>query len=207
MGATKSPHPHAIKLRGKPIAAWQSLTMDATITFPQSEIEAVVRGMVPMRIDLSSEDEGTRTIDIDAVHTFTLVPDRGARATGNVRVEWPVLGIGVPLSIEDLCIDVLITLQGNGDDTRLSFQFEIQTADIRNLPGFIEKPIIAKVNDALSGEATILAWSTGKTLSTNVALPKMLQPQRHFQTRVTQANLAITTEGLTLSANLASSVA
>lgn len=181
--------------------------MDATLTLSQKSMEQLLRAAVPFTIDLSSEKDGTRSISIDEIHSFLLVENRGARATGKVRVEWPVLGVSVPLSVDDLTIDILISISGQADTTSMDFQFEIQDADIRNVPGFVEKPVIAKVNEALRSESTTLSWPIGKTLRIDAALPKMIVPAKRLGTSVEGTTLAITKEALVLRTSLTANVA
>lgn len=180
--------------------------MNTTLRFTASELESLIRASLPLRIDLSNPEDGTRTLDVDAITSVSLIPSVGIRAVGHVRVEWPVLGIQIPATVDDLELHVLLSISGQGDDATLRVQFQIEDADIRNVPGFIEKPVIAKVNAALVSDAATISWGLGKTISTRVALPKMLMPARTLALGVVAATLSVSEAALALEASLTMSV-
>lgn len=180
--------------------------MNTSLRFTAAELEVLLRAALPLRIDLSNPEEGQRTLDVESISSVTLLPTRGIQAIGHVKVEWPVLGIQIPATVDDLELHVLLSLSGQGADAVLRVQFEIQAADIRNVPGFIEKPVIAKVNDALASDGATITWGLGKTFGTSVALPKLIQPQRKLGVAMSDATLAITGDALELQAAILLSI-
>jgi hypothetical protein len=71
------------------------------------------------------------------------------------------------------------------------------------VPEFIEEPLIARVNEALTAEHAQLAWAFTDTLDFHFQLPEMIDPQRGLRLYARWGAVRTTREGIALAASFA----
>lgn len=148
--------------------------MKAAVVVTIAELDAVFRQLVPLEVDLSSIENGRRVISIHRVSRVDLIPDVGIRVVGAAEVEWTVLGITVPMKVDDLALRIHLELE----DGKLGFRFEIECADVRLVPELVEGLAWTRINEALRDEAAIPAFHFAELVARRVALPEWLGPLR-----------------------------
>lgn len=148
--------------------------MKAAVVITAQELETLMRQFVPLEVDLSSIENGKRIITVHRVSKVELVPDEGIRVVGAATVEWTLLGLTVPVMIDDLALRIHLQL----DHGQLGFRFEIECADVRLVPEVVEGLAEGPINQALRAEAAIPAFEFANLLDRRVPLPQMLGPLR-----------------------------
>jgi hypothetical protein len=108
-------------------------------------------------------------------HGVELMPEVGLRLTVTVEVEWPILGVAVPLTVRAVTLHVtpLILAQADGGE-KLAFKLRLDQVDFSLLPAFLDKTVVDHINQELEAKHVELAWDFSRTLSHVFELPPEL---------------------------------
>ncbi len=138
------------------------------------ELDKLARSFVPLTVDLSTPELGKRIIRVHRVSRVELVPNEGIRILGGAEVDWTVLGLTLPVKVDELAVRVHISLDGGSLKSRL----EIECADLRHVPELVENVLETKINDALKEESAIPSLAFDELANRTVPLPGYLTPLR-----------------------------
>jgi len=146
-----------------------------------ADLEHVLAQVTPVRIALDEDDPDGSYLWIDRPSQVELRSGEGLRIATSARVQWEVVGIKVPLTLRAVTLRLIPSIaQRDGKDV-LAFCAQVEEADLSSVPGFIETPLIARVNEALAAEHAQLAWAFTDTLDFNFHLPPAMEPQRNLR--------------------------
>ena len=129
-----------------------------------------------------------------------MLPDLGARFVTEAKLRWTVLGIDVPITVQEAEIFLKPRIDTEGAQRSLAFAISIGEFDMKYVPAFVDRGIASKINDALA-EAKI-SWDFSKTLDFNFALPKQLSPVDSVRLQARWAELKISDVALTIATSL-----
>jgi uncharacterized protein YneR len=151
----------------------------------------------PLRIGLDKAAPD-RSLWLSPPSEVTLVPDVGIRVVVRARVHWDLLGIGFPFTIQKLTVMLTPTVRQEEGKDALRFTARVEEADCPVLPGMVETPLIARLNEVLAKDDAALVWNFMETLDFNFDLPESLQPTRKLRLFARWGAVRVSEEGLSL---------
>jgi hypothetical protein len=172
---------------------------------PQTEIEALVHELMPLKVLLGDEDDDRTLLLLDP-STPEFVPGKGLRLGCRAEVRWSVLGIAVPITLRALTVLLMPRIAERDTGPALVFDLSIERADLAGLPARMDGRLVERVNHALSARQVQLAWGFGKTLSHAFELPAMLASLRTFNLAVGESSVEVLPHALRLSLELRAGV-
>jgi hypothetical protein len=140
----------------------------------RDDLLTVLKELLPLKIHFDDDPATDRWLHLGKLSGMRMVSERGVCISCPAKLAWSVAGLMVPVEISSL--DVLlrpeIVRKSQGD--MLAFRLEIEAADIKGLPAFIDESVVHAVNGALASKD--LLWNFRQTLSHRFAMSKRLEP-------------------------------
>jgi len=131
-------------------------------------------------------------------NAVVLVPDVGMRVTCKAKVKWPLLGIGVPVTIHRLVVTFAPEILHKDGGDLLVFGLRLDHADFAGLPDAIDKRLSKAIDDALVARRLDLAWKFTETLAGSVPLPSTLDPIDGVSLEVAWGKIKVTAEAMAM---------
>jgi hypothetical protein len=160
----------------------------------EEDLSAVVGEMLPVTIPLGKDGE----LYVSDPASVALLAGIGARIVCKARLHWTVLGIGVPVTLDELAIIVRPEIVPTGAGNRLAFSVQIDRADVAGLPNKIGDGVTELVNRELAAKHVELSWDYTSTLSHAFDLPPSLRPLEQLALSVADAHVETTADALGL---------
>jgi hypothetical protein len=88
----------------------------------------------------------------------------------------------------------------------LAFRFEIEHADLKNIPDFVDNALVHHVNTALYAERARLVWPFAKTLGFSFPIPPPIEPASGGTLKPTSGVLTISPEALSLAVEIEAAI-
>lgn len=166
------------------------------------DLAAMIREVAPLSIHFGKDDR----LELTDPSEVALVPDAGLRIVCKGRVQWTLLGIGVPIALNSLEVLLRPEIVQQSQGNVLVFTIEIGHADLSGIPAMIDNKITDAVNKALQEKRVELVWDFGKTLSHRFKMPDAVKPLDAVAFDVCGGQLKITHEALVLAIEFRSGV-
>ncbi len=153
--------------------------MFAEIVLTTEDFTQALTKALPLTFHLG--DEGKEELKLFDLQKVEIRAGKGLRAMCKAEVHWPVLGIEVPVVLNELIIVMTPSIGKTVEGDALLFGLRVEHADIEVLPDFMDNKITDIVNAALEKKDFDLAWNFSKTLAIAPHLPtKTLEPLDRF---------------------------
>ena len=159
--------------------------------------------ITPVRIALDRDDDTERYLWLDRPSRVETTDGDGVRIVTSARLQWDVIGIKVPITLRRVSALVVPSIVRRDGADVLAFCARIEQADLSPVPEFIEEPLIARVNEALTADHAQLVWAFTDTLDFHFQLPEMLDPQRALRLYARWGAVRTTREGIAIAASFA----
>jgi hypothetical protein len=166
--------------------------MWAEAILTRDDLEKVVNDFCPLKIDLS----GGASLLFSNPRDLALLPDVGLRASVAVEVEWPLLGIAIPVSIRSATLEIKPEIQMGAAVEKLTFGLRLEDVDLSMVPAIVERGIVERINKELDAKHVELSWSFMKTLSHVFQLPDVIASGRAIELSAKWGRVKITSEAL-----------
>ena len=136
-----------------------------------------------------------------------LVPDVGLRIVCKAKVEWPVLGIDVPVTARSLTVLLRPAIAKREEREVLVVTQEVESVELAAIAGLsFEGRITDLVNEELVKKEVELSWGFAKTLTRSFRLPADLAPLDSLDLTVLCGRVRILSVGIGLAVKLDSGV-
>lgn len=168
-----------------------------------TDLERILGQITPVRIALDRDDDSERYLWLDRPSRVETTEGDGVRIVTSARLQWDVIGIKVPITLRRVSALVVPRIARREGVDVLMFSAHIEQADLSPVPEFIEEPLIARVNEALTADHAQLAWAFTDTLDFHFQLPEMIDPQRGLRLYARWGAVRTTREGIALAASFA----
>lgn len=170
------------------------------IVLSEGDLTSLLREVTPLTITLGEQ----QWIAIESPSEVALVADVGLRVTCKAKVKWPLLGIGVPVTIHRMVVtfapEVMQDADGSGES--LVFGLRLQHADFAGLPDAIDARLSKAIDEALVAHRLDLAWKFTETLAGSIPLPATLDPIHGLSVHVAWAKVKVTDEAMVVALSL-----
>jgi hypothetical protein len=177
--------------------------MDIKARLDESTLRRILGDILPVTV-LFDDDQGFegRWVTIERARRLELVPGMGVRLSTSGELRWPFKVIPVSLRLASLQVLVRPVVVGEGFSTRVLFRPLIEDADLRRVPDFVDRGIVAIVNRALDSRSELLSWQVANSLGRRFSLPATLGPLETAHVDVLSAALSIEKDSIDLSVKL-----
>src|SRR5579859_7590108 len=162
------------------------------IVLSQNDLVTILREVTPITLRLGEN----QWFALESPSEVALVPDVGLRVTCKAKVKWPVLGVGVPVTIHKLVVTFAPEVVRQGDGDLFVFGLRLQHADFAGLPDSVDKRLSKAIDDALVARRLDLAWKFTDTLAGSIPLPATLDPIDGVSMKVAWGKVKVTDEAM-----------
>jgi hypothetical protein len=167
----------------------------------KEDLRELFQRLLPVKIDL-----GGGELEARGPCEIALEANRGLRVRCKAVVEWPVLGIEVPLALHELTVLLCPQILPRDGVDKLVFGFEIERADFAGVPDFIDERIKERVNHELQAKKVELAWDFAQTLTHVFDLPRTIALAEAVALDVLWGRLRVTDEAVVLAISFQANV-
>lgn len=177
--------------------------MRITAVLDEATVAALLDELLPVTVDLHEAEPGTRWIRVEKPDHFDFVAGEGIRIHAAASIEWKTLGLAIPATLKS--VEVMLRPAIVVDEQRggtLVFRPEVEAADFKLVPAFIDAQLARIINAELSKEGNRLAWHFGETLALQTPLPSSISPPTRFDLLADDAVVETTGEQLSLALTL-----
>jgi hypothetical protein len=155
----------------------------------------VLAQLTPLRIALDANSD-KRFLALSRPTHVGLVASRGLRIVTDVQLQWDVIGLRVPVSMNRVSVLLTPSVAEIDGQPALLFGVRIEDADLSAIPSFVESVLLDRVNDALARVKSSICWKFMETLDFTFRLPEMVSPR--YRVRLFSAAGAVRVETNTL---------
>jgi hypothetical protein len=151
--------------------------MRISATLDETAVAALLDELLPVTIDLHPPEPGTRWVRVEKPDGFDFVAGEGVRIRAAATVQWTALGIAIPVTVNSLALmlrPVIVVDEERGGS--LVFRPEIESADLKMVPAFVDERIARSINAKLAEEGDLAAWNFAQTLAIRSPLPSNISP-------------------------------
>ena len=160
----------------------------------KEDLSALVAQFAPLTIRLGHDGHLHVTDPGDVV----LLPDTGLRVVCKAKLEWPILGISFPVTLNSLVVILRPKIVPRATGETLVFFLEIEHADLAGVPTMVDNRATEMINSELAAKHVELSWDYINTLTQTFDLPASLQPLEQLALRVGGAKVKVTSEAMGL---------
>jgi hypothetical protein len=160
----------------------------------KDDLVKVTGELSPLRIQIGKAG----SIVLSDPRDLELVPGLGLRMTVTTEIDWPVLGIQIPVSVRSATLEVMPQIVESPGGDSLTFKLHLDAVDISLLPALVDRRIVELVNKELEAKHVELAWSFTKTLGHVFALPAALASVGALDLCAESGRVKITREAVAL---------
>ena len=164
------------------------------IVLSQNDLVTILREVTPITLRLGEQ----QWFALESPSEVALVADVGLRVTCKAKVKWPLLGVGVPVTIHKLVVTFAPEVVRQGDGDLLVFGLRLQHADFAGLPDSVDKRLSKAIDDALVKHRLDLAWKFTDTLAGSIPLPATLDPIDGMSMKVAWGKVKVTDEAMVM---------
>lgn len=169
----------------------------------KDDIADLARKLSPLEIRLG--DAGGK-LRLTEPREIFLMPTVGLHIVCSGHLEWPVLGVSVPVTFHSLRMRVLPEIDKRSDGDALAFKLEIEHADIAVVPNLVDNHITDVINRELAKKGFGIAWDFTDSLTHVFELPDAFDAPRSIGLRVRAGHVRVTDEALVLAISFDASV-
>jgi hypothetical protein len=174
-----------------------------TARLEEATVKQLLAELLPVTITLEDESDKGRWIRIDEARQVDFVAGEGLRVETSGQLQWSAAGL--PLSVTFHTAQLMLRPEVVDDKHggRLVFRPSLEALDLKNVPGFVDRGVLAIVNNRLASQGDALAWPYGRTLSVSVQLAPALQPAQKFQLGVHSAQVEVQHNAIVFTVSIA----
>jgi hypothetical protein len=154
----------------------------------REDLREFLEQLVPMTVRLGEQGK----LCLDAPFEVSLTPENGISVACHGKLQWPLLGVNVPATLDSLVVLVRPAVEAGGGGGRLVFKLRIERAAIAFLPAVIGRRLVVRVNEELAKTNLEVGWDFGKTLTHLFPLPQAMESAEALMLQVTDGRAKVT---------------
>lgn len=167
----------------------------------RDEFAQAFEDFCPAHVEL---DEG-RWIDLARPSKVELLAERGIRVVSEARILWTVIGIDVPIKVNEAELFLAPKIAERADGKQvLRFDVTVGALDLQYVPHLLDAGIAARINDALA--VSPLEWDFMKTLDFSFALPAQVSPADGVRLHAKWGEVKVAEDAISLAVSFAADV-
>jgi hypothetical protein len=169
------------------------MQVDAVLT--KDDLPELLGQFAPLTIRLGKHGQ----LIVSDPRDITLIPGAGARVCCKGKLNWTVLGLDVPVTLNSLILILRPEILDDERGNALVFKVEIEHIDLAGVPEVLDDGITDKVNRELAANHVELSWNYVRTLSHTFKLPESLEPLESLDLRAAGGRVLVTAEAIRFS--------
>lgn len=162
-----------------------------------ADLQHALFQLTPMTVSLDP-DSRHRRLSIKPPSEVELIEGVGLRVVTEVRLQWDVIGVRVPVTLRRVAIVLTPRIESQAGEEVLAFALRIEEADLSAIPAFLREVLVARVNDALTRPEARIAWRFMDTLDFHFDLPEAVRPRFHARLFARAGEVEVTDGALRL---------
>lgn len=171
----------------------------------EATLKTILDELLPVRILLDqggTQGAADRWVSIEPTRQVDFIAGEGLRLTTGGQIHWIVGGVPVDATLHTAQVMLRPEVRAEKHGGRLVFRPSLESADVKNVPGLLDRGIVALVNRQLESRGNELYWDFGHSLGFSVGLPPALVGVQALQLAVTNAAVAVTADAFELTLTL-----
>jgi hypothetical protein len=168
----------------------------------EATLRTLLDELLPLTILLDTDaDDGGRAgrwIRIEPATKVDFVAGQGLRLAAPGQIRWITKGLVTEWTLHAVQILLRPEIVANEHGGKLLFRPTVEIADVKNLPGFVDRGISALINNQLAARADEMSWDFGKSLGLVVPLPPMLEGVSTLALDVRDATVQVSDDAVEL---------
>ena len=173
----------------------------------EATLKTILDELLPLTILLDQGGtqggtQGDRWVKIEPTSHVDFVAGEGLRLISSGQIHWIVGGVPVDATLHSAQVMLRPEVRAEKHGGRLVFRPSLEAADVKNIPGLLDRGIVALVNRQLESRGDELYWDFGHSLGISVGLPRTLVELQALQLAVTNAAVAVTADAFELTLTL-----
>jgi hypothetical protein len=168
----------------------------------EATLRELLDELLPVTILLDDEGKEGRWVAIEPATRVDFVAGQGLRLEAGGRIRWIVAGVPIEATLQSAHILLGPIIVPGEHGGRLVFRPSLEDADLKNIPGFVERGIAALVNRQLESRGDQIAWDFGRSLTLSVPVPPTLDGVASLQLSVQNGHVNVTDNAIELGLSL-----
>jgi hypothetical protein len=164
----------------------------------ESTLRTMLAELLPVTILLDAVPSGNRDnrdgrwIRLEPAHHVDFVAGEGLRLGTSGKIRWIAAGVPLEATLQSATVMLRPMVVEDPSGGRLVFRPELEAADLKNVPGWLDRGIVAVVNGQLGARTDEIAWNFGRVLGVAVPLPPVLEEIASLKIDVKGATVMVT---------------
>ncbi len=174
--------------------------MELTLNLHHDELTRLLQDFLPMRLMLGKLEEAQDLawIEIEDLETVAFRPGYGLALTCAAKIHYPLPILPDDFTVQHVQLEMVPKIEEGPEGTVLAFRLLVDALDIEYVPGFVDRVIADKINQALTNNATTIAWNFTKTLTRVIELPPRLALVHAVELSAPQGAVHVAADGIVL---------
>ncbi len=139
-------------------------------------LNRLICDIAPIRIHMAPPGGATRWLELDEPSLVQPVIGRGLRLHASGRFRFHLAGLPLTARIRRISLVLEPHLVEREGMPFLAFSIDLEEGDLAHVPKLFERPLVRRINRALSPKNTKMAWAFADTLTHRFVLPERLEP-------------------------------
>ncbi|HEY0710213.1 MAG TPA: hypothetical protein VGG33_25605 [Polyangia bacterium] len=172
--------------------------MQIVARLDETTLRTMLSELLPVTVLLDAVPGGSgatkdgRWIRLEPAHHVDFIAGEGLRLGTSGRIRWITAGVPLEATLHSVTVMLRPEVVEDANGGRLVFRPELETADVKNVPSWMDRGIVAVVNGQLGARADEIAWDFGRTLGVAVPIPPMLEEISKLKIEVKGATVTVT---------------
>jgi hypothetical protein len=174
-----------------------------TARLEEGTVKELLDELLPARLLLDEAGEKGRWVELDRAQHVDFVAGEGLRVRTSGQLRWLAAGVPIGATLKSAQLMLRPVIADDEHGGRLVFRPSLEELDLKNIPGFLDSGVLSIVNGRLAAQGDELAWSFGKTLAVEIAMPASLVPLDKFRLTAGSGKVEVLDDALVLTVSAA----
>jgi hypothetical protein len=148
----------------------------------ESTLRSILDELLPVTLLLDEGDKKDardpkdgRWVRIEPTSVVDFIAGEGLRLVTSGQIRWITAGMPIEATLHSAEIMLRPRIAAAANGGKLVFGPSLEAVDVKNVPAFLDRGVVALVNRQLAARGEELAWDFGRSLGFTVAVSPMLE--------------------------------
>jgi hypothetical protein len=176
--------------------------MQLSARLDESTLRSILDELLPVTLLLDEGDRDGRWVRIEPTRVVDFIAGEGLRLVTSGRIRWITAGVPIEATLHSAEIMLRPRIAADVSGGKLVFGPSLEAVDLKNVPSFLDRGVVALVNRQLAARGEELAWDFGRSLGFTVAVPKLLEGVAALSLAAHGGTVNVTSDALELGLKL-----
>jgi hypothetical protein len=154
--------------------------MQLSARLDEPTLRAILDELLPVTLMLDDEpdktdDKPNRWVRIEPTSVVDFVAGEGLRLVTSGQLRWVTAGVPIEATFHSAEIMLRPRIAADARGGKLVLGPSLESVDLKNVPAFLDRGVVALVNRQLAKRDEELAWDFGRSLGFTVPMSPVLQ--------------------------------